>query len=148
MNFLEYITRLALLTRVSEWHDKALSIVVCSLILLYTQPETPGQIGLFAAVTLFSMFLGCYGYSLNSYCELEQDAKAGKYHMFARGTGVACFRDTQSITKWIVTWCSLCVFLVGKTRSEIREFDEFFVPISARASLPSGRWNLGASFLF
>ncbi len=86
MNLIEKSARWALLTRVSEWHDKALAVVVCAIILVLFEAAPEQHFGLIAAIAIYVAFLGSYGYSLNSYCDREQDGKIGRRQVVAAFT--------------------------------------------------------------
>jgi 4-hydroxybenzoate polyprenyltransferase len=66
------------LVRVYEWMEKLQVVFVACFILLIAMPHTWRFLGALIVLGLYMLFLGSYGYTINSYCDREQDAKVGK----------------------------------------------------------------------
>ena len=106
MTLIEICAKTALLIRISEWHDKALSVVVCILIVVWFEPESSQHISLISVVGIFTISLGIYGYSLNAYCDRAQDKKIGKNYI------VATFNESEFLSViGLSASCSLVALL-------------------------------------
>ena len=67
------------LVRVYEWIEKLQVSLVACFILLITMPYPWRFLWALLVLGLYMLFLGSYGYTLNSYCDRAQDAKVGKH---------------------------------------------------------------------
>lgn len=67
------------LVRVYEWMEKLQMVFVACFILLIAMPHTGRFFGALIVQAIYMLFLGCYGYTINSYCDRCQDAKVGKH---------------------------------------------------------------------
>ena len=67
------------LVRVYEWLEKLQMDFVAAFILLITMPYPWRFLWALLVLGLYMLVLGSYGYTLNSYCDREQDAKVGKH---------------------------------------------------------------------
>ena len=67
------------LMRVYEWLEKLQMDFVAAFILLIAMPYPWRFLWPLLVLGLYMLFLGSYGYTLNSYCDRAQDAKVGKH---------------------------------------------------------------------
>ena len=76
---MEKIRNAVKLVRVYEWLEKLQMDFVAAFILLIAMPYPWRFLWALLVLGLYMLFLGSYGYTLNSYCDRAQDAKVGKH---------------------------------------------------------------------
>jgi 4-hydroxybenzoate polyprenyltransferase len=75
----EFFGNLLSLIRAYEWVDKLQQIFIAAFILIIYLPHPERYLIQIAIVGIYVIFLGSYGYVINSYEDRKQDAKVGKH---------------------------------------------------------------------
>jgi 4-hydroxybenzoate polyprenyltransferase len=76
---IEKLKKAIKLVRVYEWVEKLQVSFAAAFILLIFMPYPWQFLWALIVLGLYMLFLGSYGYTLNSYCDREQDEKVGKH---------------------------------------------------------------------
>ncbi|MFQ6055060.1 MAG: hypothetical protein ACE5J3_03660 [Methanosarcinales archaeon] len=86
---MDLLQNLIKLVRAYEWVDKLQIIFIAAFIILIYLPQPKQYLSQIIVLGGYIIFLGSYGYVINSYGDREQDAKVGKH------PEVAYFSDRQ-----------------------------------------------------
>jgi 4-hydroxybenzoate polyprenyltransferase len=76
---MEKLKKALKLVRLYEWMEKLQMDFVAAFILLIAMPHPWRFLWALLVLGLYMLFLGSYGYTLNSYCDREQDLKVEKH---------------------------------------------------------------------
>lgn len=77
--FRDILSNLLKLIRAFEWIDKLQLNFIAALILIIYLPEPVQYFNQIVILGIYMIFLGSYGYVINSYADRESDAKVGKH---------------------------------------------------------------------
>ena len=100
---MEKLKKALKLVRVYEWMEKLQVSFVAAFILLIFMPYPWRFLWALIVLGIYMLFLGSYGYTLNSYCDREQDAKVGKH------PEISYFSDRQVL----IILLALALFSLG-----------------------------------